>query len=106
MPAGWCLRLSSRGSGADYRVAPGRVLVDPVRAERMLGLATGPQFSSNDQQPGVTHTLLDPLAAGELIVNVRAGAAPDLRAQILRAVAGGWRGPQLAGAQLESYRHG
>lgn len=53
-PVGSCTDLVATVSlplqkiyGHDYRVAPLSVLVDPVRAERILGLTEGPKFSEN-----------------------------------------------------------
>lgn len=55
-PVGSCTDLRAtvqyplrRLYGDNYRVAPLSVLVDPVRAERMLGLATGRTFSAKVQ---------------------------------------------------------
>lgn len=55
-PVGSCTDLRAtvqyplrRMYGDNYRVAPLSVLVDPVRAERMLGLATGRTFSPKVQ---------------------------------------------------------
>jgi hypothetical protein len=58
----------------------------------------------NDQQPELTHSLLDPLAKGELILNLRAEAAPELLEQIVRLVVADWRGPKLTVTKLESFR--
>lgn len=60
----------------------------------------------NDQQPELTHSLLDPLAAGELILNLRAEAAPELLEQIVRSATAGWLGPKLDVAKLQSFRPG
>jgi len=60
----------------------------------------------NDQQPELTHTLLDPLAGGELTLNLRAEAAPELLEQLVRRVAAGWLGLQLDVTKLESFRPG
>jgi G3E family GTPase len=55
-PVGSCTDLRAtvqyplrRMYGGDYRVAPLSVLVDPVRAERILGLEPGPTFSPKVQ---------------------------------------------------------
>ena len=60
----------------------------------------------NDQKPELTHTLLDPLASGELIVNLRAEAAPELLEHVVRRVAAGWLGLTLDVTKLESFRPG
>ncbi len=60
----------------------------------------------HDQKPELTHTLLDPLTAGELIVNLRAEAAPELLEQVVRRVAAGWLGLKLDVTKLASFRPG
>lgn len=60
----------------------------------------------NDQQPELTHTLLDLLAGGELTVNLRAEAAPELLEQVVRRIAAGWLGITLDVTKLESFRPG
>jgi len=60
----------------------------------------------NNQKPELTHTLLDPLASGELIVNLRAEATPELLEQVVRRVAAGWLGLKLDVTKLESFRPG
>ena len=60
----------------------------------------------NDQQPELTHTLLDLLAGGELTVNLRAEAAPELLEHVVRRIAAGWLGIKLDVTKLESFRPG
>jgi G3E family GTPase len=60
----------------------------------------------NDQRPEFSHQLQEALAAGTLIVNLRAEAAPDILEKVTRAVVGHWAGEQLALTHLESFRPG
>jgi Ni2+-binding GTPase involved in maturation of urease and hydrogenase len=60
----------------------------------------------NDQQPELTHSLLDPLASGELTLNLRAEAAPELLEHVVRRVAAGWLGIKLDVTKLASFRPG
>ena len=60
----------------------------------------------NDQQPELTHTLLDPLAGGALTLNLRAEAAPELLEHIVRRVAAGWLGLKLEITKLACFRPG
>src|SRR5262245_47620617 len=69
-PVGSCTDLRAtvqyplrRMYGADYRVAPLSVLVDPLRARRVLGLDAGPSFS-----PKVLYVYEKQLEEAELIV--------------------------------------
>ena len=83
-------------------------------AHLKMTLASGPDALTigsvslvhNDQQPELTHTLLDPLAGGELTLNLRAEAAPELLEQLVRRVAAGWLGLKLDVTKLESFRPG
>ncbi len=60
----------------------------------------------NDQQPELTHSLLDPLTSGELTLNLRAEATPELLEHVVRRVASGWLGIKLDITRLESFRPG
>ncbi len=69
-PVGSCTDLVATVSlplqkiyGADYRVAPLSVLVDPIRAARVLGVKVGQKFSDN-----VTYIYRKQLEEAELIV--------------------------------------
>ncbi|MFO0808600.1 MAG: GTP-binding protein [Gemmataceae bacterium] len=69
-PVGSCTDLTATVSyplrrmyGDGYSVAPYSVLVDPVRAERILGLATGKSFS-----PKVVYIYLKQLEEADIIV--------------------------------------
>lgn len=69
-PVGSCTDLTATVSyplrrmyGDDYSIAPYSVLVDPVRAERILGLAQGKSFS-----PKVLYIYLKQLEEAEVIV--------------------------------------
>jgi hypothetical protein len=60
----------------------------------------------NEQQPELSHALQESLTGGDLILNLRAEAAPELLEKVTRQVVGRWTGAHLALAQLESFRPG
>jgi G3E family GTPase len=86
-PVGSCTDLRAtvqyplrRLYGDDYRVAPLSVLVDPVRAERMLGLATGRTFS-----PKVQYIYEKQLEEADIIVVNKRDLLDDERRGALEA---------------------
>jgi G3E family GTPase len=88
-PVGSCTDLRAtvqyplrRLYGEDYRVAPLSVLVDPVRAARILGLEEGPSFS-----PKVVYVYEKQLEEADVIViNKSDLLAPAQRAALERAL--------------------
>ena len=88
-PVGSCTDLRAtvqyplrRLYGDDYRVAPLSVLVDPLRAERMLGLETGRVFS-----PKVQYVYEKQLEEADIIViNKSDLLGPDRRVALERAL--------------------
>lgn len=58
----------------------------------------------NDHVPELTHTLLEPLISGDLIINLRAEASPELLETVTRALLADWPGLKLS--HLESFRPG
>jgi G3E family GTPase len=60
---------------ADGEVAHLKMTLAPGDGSGELGVIN---LVRNDAQPEATHTLLDPIDAGELIVNLRAEAAPEI----------------------------
>ena len=65
--------------GRDFSVAPLTVLVDPIRARRILGLDPGPRFS-----PKVIYIYLKQLEEADLIVLNKADACPTSALSQLR----------------------
>lgn len=60
----------------------------------------------NDQGPELAHALQEALTGGDLILNLRAEAAPELLEKVTRQVVGRWTGAHLVLAQLECFRPG
>jgi Ni2+-binding GTPase involved in maturation of urease and hydrogenase len=89
-PVGSCTDLRAAVShplrrlyGDDFRVAPLSVLLDPIRASRMLGLEPGPAFS-----PKVRYVYEKQLEEAELIViNKQDLLDDDARARLRDAIA-------------------
>ncbi|OWK36771.1 GTP-binding protein [Fimbriiglobus ruber] len=89
-PVGSCTDLAATVSyplrrlyGAAYSVAPYSVLVDPVRAERVLGLATGKSFS-----PKVLYIYAKQLEEADIIVVNKIDLLDNARFQKLMAALG------------------
>jgi Ni2+-binding GTPase involved in maturation of urease and hydrogenase len=87
-PVGSCTDLVSTVSeplrrmyGDDYAVAPFSVLVDPVRALRILGVESGPRFSET-----VTYIYRTQLAEADLIVVNKIDLLDEARRAALRDV--------------------
>ena len=86
-PVGSCTDLTATVSyplrrmyGNDYSIAPYSVLVDPVRAERILGLAEGKNFS-----PKVIYIYKKQLEEAEIIVINKLDTLDETRLQKLEA---------------------
>jgi len=84
-PVGSCTDLRatvqyplSRLYGSDYRVGPLSVLVDPIRAARILGLETGRSFS-----PKVLYVYEKQLEEADIIVINKSDLLDDVRRQSL-----------------------
>ena len=74
------LKPLRRLDGASFRIAPLSVLVDPIRAERMLALATGPNFSEK-----VRYIYDKQLEEADLIVINKRDLLDDARLERLTA---------------------
>jgi G3E family GTPase len=89
-PVGSCTDLVAtvtyplrRMYGADFSIAPVSVLVDPIRAQRVLGLAEGGNFSSK-----VTYIYRKQLEeADEIVVNKSDLLEPEALAALMEALA-------------------
>lgn len=86
-PVGSCTDLKAtvdyplrRMYGDDYQIAPLSVLVDPVRAMRILGLETGKSFS-----PKVVYIYRKQLEEAEVIVINKSDLLPQERLEELRS---------------------
>jgi G3E family GTPase len=87
-PVGSCTDLVATVSlplqkiyGADYRVAPLCVLVDPIRARRVLGLEEGKRFSDN-----VRYIYLKQLEEAELIIINKIDLVDDRQLEELQGI--------------------
>lgn len=61
---------------------------------------------ASDRKPELSHTLLDPVAGGDLILNLRAEAMPDVLEAMARSVIAGWQGQHLQLSNLQSFQPG
>jgi Ni2+-binding GTPase involved in maturation of urease and hydrogenase len=92
---------------ADGEVAHLKMTLSPGDGSGELAVVN---LVRNDAQPEATHTLLDPVDRGELIVNLRAEAAPDILEAAFQGALGdcarGGSGVQFHLDHLEHFRPG
>ena len=96
-------QLCARLQKANAEVAHLKMTIAPGANALAIGAVS---LVRNDQQPELTHTLLDPLKGGELTVNLRAEAAPELLEGIVRGAVAEWAGQKMDVLRLESFRPG
>ena len=96
-------QLCDRLREADAEVAHLKMTLTPDEEGFDLGAVS---LVRNDQEPELSHTLLEPLGGGALVLNLRAEAAPELLETAVRQAVGTWTGPRLEFVHLESFRPG
>ena len=96
-------RLRAQLQAADAQIAHLKMTIAATENSLAIGAIS---LVQNDQQPELTHTLLDPLLKGELILNLRAEASPEVLEQVVRQVADNWAGISLLVTRLESFSTG
>jgi Ni2+-binding GTPase involved in maturation of urease and hydrogenase len=73
-------RINERLSGRDVQIAHLKMTLSPEEGPDLASVS----LTRNEESPHATHELRDPLRAGELMVNLRAEADPELlKAEVL-----------------------
>ena len=87
-------QLRGRLRAADAEVAHLKMTLMPTGGAFDIGAV---HFVRNDQRPELSHTLLEPLTSGDLIVNLRAEALPGILESVTRQAVG-----EVAGVTISS----
>lgn len=97
----WAAQLRARLRAAAIEIAHLKMTLLPTGDAFDIGAV---HLVRTDQSPELSHTLLDPVTQGDLILNLRAEAAPEILEALTRATVTGWPGVKLS--HLESFQPG
>lgn len=95
--------LHGRLRAAEIEIAHLKMTLSPSGDAFDIGAVN---LVASDRKPELTHSLLDPVRSADLILNLRAEAAPDVLQAMARSVIAGWQDPPLTVSSLESFRPG
>jgi Ni2+-binding GTPase involved in maturation of urease and hydrogenase len=96
-------QLHQQLRAADVEVAHLKMTLTPTGDSFDIGAVN---LVASDRKPELSHSLLDPVAGCDLILNLRAEAMPDVLETLTRSVIAGWQGQQLTLSNLESFQPG